>query len=133
MIVPGAPPPLGAFPHARRAGDLLFVSGVSSRRRDGSIAGGPAETGGGRGDIRVQTREVIGNIGRILAAAGGGLENLVAITSFLVDMADFAEYSDEYGQVFDAATGPARTTVAVRQLPHPDLLIEMAAIAHLGG
>lgn len=130
MIVPEAAPPVGAFPHARRAGDFLFVSGVSSRRPDGTIAGGSAGTA--RGDIRVQTREVIGNIARILAAAGADLERVVTITSYLVDMEDFADYNDEYGKVFDAATGPARTTVGVRQLPHPEILIEMAAIAYLG-
>jgi 2-aminomuconate deaminase len=112
--------PRGRFPHVRRSGDLLFVSGTSSRRPDDSVAG--------VGDIGVQTRAVIENIRELLRVAGADLTDLVQVTTFLVSMDDFAAYNDVYGEFFDE-TGPARTTVAVRELPHPDLLIEIQAIA----
>jgi 2-aminomuconate deaminase len=98
------------------------VSGTSSRRHDDSIEG--------IGDIRAQTRAVIASIAVILAAAGAGLADIVQVTTYLTDMADFAAYNEVYGEHFDV-TGPARTTVAVRELPNPDLLIEIAAVAYL--
>ncbi len=80
-------------------------------------------------DIRVQTRAVIENIRDILASAGAGLRDVVEISSYLVNMNDFAGYNEVYGEYFDY-DGPVRTTVAVHQLPHPHLLIEMRAIAY---
>ena len=122
LVVEGMARPRGRFPHVRRSGDLLFVSGTSSRRADDSIAG--------VGDIAVQTRAVIENIQKLLKVAGAGLADLVQVTTFLVSMDDFAGYNEAYGEFFDE-TGPARTTVAVRELPHPDLLIEIQAIARV--
>ena len=75
---------------------------------------------------------MIQNIARILEAAGASLEDLVDLTTFLVDMSDYAGYNEVYDEFFDAATGPSRTTVAVAELPHPNLLIEIKAIAHVG-
>ena len=80
-------------------------------------------------DIRVQTRAVIENIRDILASAGAGLADVVEISTFLVNMNDFGGYNQVYGEFFDA-DGPARTTVAVHQLPHPQLLIEIKAVAY---
>ena len=132
-IVPGKAVPLGRYPHVKLAGGLAFVSGTSSRRADGSIAGADVDAQGGvRLDIRAQTRAVIENVGDVLRAAGAGLADLVSVTTYLVDMDDFAGYNEVYGEFFDEA-GPARTTIAVRQLPHPHLLIEMQAIAVLPG
>ncbi|MFE6645278.1 RidA family protein [Nocardioides sp. NPDC057772] len=123
--------PRGRFPHARRAGDLLFVSGTSSRRPDNTFVGVEVdELGTTRLDIRAQTAAVIENIRDILRAAGGDLGDLVQVTSYLVNMNDFGGYNDVYGSYFDEA-GPTRTTVAVHQLPHPHLLIEIQAVAHL--
>lgn len=122
--------PRGAYPHVKRAGDFLIVSGTSSRRPDNTIAGASSdEMGTFSLDIREQTEAVIGNIGRILAAEGAGLEDLVEITTYLVNMNDFGGYNEVYGRYFDG-DGPARTTVAVHQLPHPQLLIEMRAVAY---
>ncbi|NEC65649.1 RidA family protein [Streptomyces sp. SID9727] len=130
-VVPGKARPRGRFPHFRRAGDLVFVSGTSSRRPDNSFAGvATDELGTTDLDIRAQTRAVIENIGDILADAGGGLADVVQVTAYLVSMNDFGGYNEVYGQYFDE-TGPARTTVAVHQLPHPHLLIEIQAVAHL--
>jgi 2-aminomuconate deaminase len=122
--------PRGAFPHIKRAGDFLFVSGTSSRRPDNSFAGAEADAMGTVNlDIRTQTRTVIENIRDILQSVGTDLNDLVEISTFLVNMNDFGGYNEVYGEFFDF-DGPARTTVAVHQLPHPHLLVEMKAIAY---
>ncbi|MFM0044411.1 RidA family protein [Paraburkholderia sediminicola] len=129
-VVPGKAKPRGRFPHVTRAGDFLFVSGTSSRRPDNTIAGASVDDlGTVQLDIREQTRVVIENIRDILQSEGADLSNLVEISSFLVNMNDFGGYNAVYGEYFDE-TGPTRTTVAVHQLPHPHLLIEMKAIAY---
>jgi 2-aminomuconate deaminase len=129
-IVPGKAQPRGRFPHIKRAGDYLFVSGTSSRRADNTIAGAEADSSGAaRLDIRVQTRALIENIRDILASMDAQLEDVVEISTFLVNMDDFAGYNQVYAEYFDES-GPARTTVAVRELPHPHLLIEMKVIAY---
>jgi 2-aminomuconate deaminase len=130
-VVPGKAVPRGKFPHIKRAGDFLFVSGTSARRPDNSIAGAQVDAmGTTRLDIREQTRAVIENIRDILASEGAGLEHLVEVSAFLVSMNDFGGYNEVYGEFF-SAEGPTRTTVAVHQLPHPQLLIEIKAVAYL--
>jgi 2-aminomuconate deaminase len=107
------------------------VSGTSSRQADDTIAGARADDDGNvQFDIRVQTRAVLENIRGVLAAVGAGLNDLVTVTTFLVDIDDFAGYNEVYGEFFDES-GPARTTIAVRELPHPHLRIEMQGIAVL--
>jgi 2-aminomuconate deaminase len=129
-VVEGKATPLGKYPHIKRAGDFLFVSGTSARRADNTIAGAEADTSGStRLDIREQTRAVIENIRDILRSAGAQLQDVVEISAYLVNMNDFAGYNEVYGEFF-GYDGPARTTVAVHQLPHPDLLIEIKAIAY---
>ena len=129
-IVAGRAYPQGRFPHIKRAGDYLFISGTSSRRADNSFAGAePDGLGNVQLDIRVQTRAVIENIRAILASMNADLRDLVEICTYLVNMDDFAGYNQVYAEFFDEE-GPARTTVAVHQLPHPHLLIEMKAIAY---
>ena len=129
-VVEGKAKPRGRFPHIKRAGDFLFVSGTSSRRADNSIAGAEVDAmGTTRLDIREQTRAVIENIRDILASENATLDDIVEISSFLVDMNDFGGYNEVYAEYFDE-TGPARTTVAVHQLPHPLLRIEMKAVAY---
>ena len=131
VVVPGMATPRGRYPHLRRAGDFVFVSGTSARRSDNSIAGASADAMGTLTvDIRVQTRAVIENIGKILGEAGGKLSDLVEVSTFLVNMNDFGGYNDVYAEFF-GFDGPARTTVAVHQLPHPHLLIEIKAVAYL--
>jgi 2-aminomuconate deaminase len=122
--------PRGRFPHIKRAGDFLFVSGTSSRLPDNTFAGASVDDmGTTRLDISVQTEAVILNIKEILSSMGAGLEDVVEITTFLVNMNDFGGYNEVYARYFDE-NGPTRTTVAVHQLPHPLLLIEMKAIAY---
>jgi len=129
-VLDGKAKPRGKYPHIKRAGDFLFVSGTSSRRADDTIAGADVDASGAiQLDVRVQTRAVIENIRDILQSAGAGLQNVVEITTYLVDMKDFAGYNEVYGEYF-GYDGPARTTVAVRQLPHPHLLIEIRAMAY---
>jgi 2-aminomuconate deaminase len=129
-VVPGKAQPRGNFPHVKRAGDFLFVSGTSSRRADNTIAGAEADAlGATQLDIRAQTRAVIHNISDILSSAGAKLSDLVEISTYLVNINDFAGYNEVYNEYF-SEKGPARTTVAVHQLPHPHLLIEMKAIAY---
>jgi 2-aminomuconate deaminase len=130
-VVSGKATPRGRFPHVRVAGDLVFVSGTSSRRPDNTIEGASVDEFGTTSlDIRAQTRAVITNIGDILNAAGSSLRDLVQVTAYLVNMNDFGGYNEVWAEYFDE-TGPTRTTVAVHQLPHPHLLIEIQAIAML--
>jgi 2-aminomuconate deaminase len=129
-VIAGKAKPRGKYPHVKRAGDFLFVSGTSSRRADNTIAGAEVdELGTTHLDIRMQTKAVIENVQDILKSAGAQLGDVVEVTTYLVNMNDFAGYNDVYGEYF-GFDGPARTTVAVHQLPHPHLLIEIRAMAY---
>jgi len=129
-VVPGKPTPRGSYPHIKRAGDFLFVSGTSSRRPDNTFAGADADDMGTVSlDIRQQTRSVLENIEGILQSVDAELKDVVEISSYLVNMNDFGGYNEVYSEFFDY-DGPARTTVAVHQLPHPHLLIEIKAVAY---
>ncbi len=129
-LVEGKATPRGKFPHVKRAGDFLYVSGTSSRRPDNSFDGVEVdEFGTTKLDIRAQTRAVIENIRDILNSVDADLDDIVDVTSFLVNMNDFAGYNEVYAEYFDY-DGPTRTTVAVHQLPHPHLLIEIKAVAY---
>ena len=122
--------PRGAYPHIRRAGDYLFVSGISARRADNSIAGAEVDDQGTtRLDIQIQTRAVIENIEDVLESMGCTLADIVDVTTFLVNMNDFGGYNEVYAEHFSESR-PARTTVAVHQLPHPHLVIEIKATAY---
>ncbi|HWY02140.1 MAG TPA: RidA family protein [Candidatus Acidoferrum sp.] len=129
-VIDGKARPRGKYPHLKRAGDFLFVSGTSARRGDNTIAGAEVdELGTTRLDIREQTKSVIENVRDILSSVNAGLEDVVELTTYLVNMNDFAGYNQVYGEYF-GHDGPARTTVAVHQLPHPHLLIEIRAMAY---
>jgi 2-aminomuconate deaminase len=129
-VVEGKATPRGKYPHVKCAGDFLFVSGTSARRADNTIAGADVDVlGTTRLDIREQTRAVIENIRDILRSAGAQLEDVVELSAYLVNMNDFGGYNEVYGEFF-GYDGPARTTVAVHQLPHPHLLIEIKATAY---
>lgn len=129
-VVEGKATPRGRFPHVKRAGDFLYVSGTSSRRPDDSVEGVEIDDSGAVTlDIRAQTRAVIENIRDILRSVGAELDDIVEVSSFLVNMDDFDGYNEVYADYFDYA-GPTRTTVAVHQLPHPHLLIEIKVVAY---
>jgi len=128
--VAGKATPRGAYPHVKRAGPFLFVSGTSARRADNTIAGASADAvGTTQLDIREQTRAVLENIRDILRSVGADLADVVEICSYLVDMNDFGAYNAVYAEFF-GRDGPARTTVAAHQLPNPLLRIEIKAVAY---
>lgn len=129
-LVSGKATPRGKFPHVKTAGDFIFVSGTSSRRPDNTFEGVEVDEFGTTNlDIRQQTRAVILNIRDILQSVGADLSDIVDVSTFLVNMNDFGGYNEVYGEYFDY-NGPARTTVAVHQLPHPHLLIEIKVTAY---
>ena len=124
--------PRGAYPHVKRVGDFILVSGTSSRRPDNTIAGVDIidEMGTKHLNIEVQTCEVLNNINNNLKKVGASLKDIVDVSTFLVNMNDFAGYNKAYAKFFDKETGPTRTTVAVHQLPHPDLVVEIKVTAY---
>ena len=129
-VLKGSAKPRGSFPHVKRAGDFIFVSGTSSRRPDNSFDGVEVdEFGTTKLDVRTQTRAVIENIRTILESVDATLDDIVEVSSFLVNMNDFGGYNEVYSEYFDY-DGPTRTTVAVHQLPHPHLLIEIKVVAY---
>lgn len=129
--IEGKATPRGKYPHVKRVGDFIFVSGTSSRRADNTFAGVEQvdEMGSMKLDIEAQTRAVIENIGDYLTEENAGLQDIVDVTTFLVNINDFAGYNKAYGEYFDY-DGPTRTTVAVHQLPHPHLLVEIKVVAY---
>ena len=124
--------PRGAYPHVKVVGDFIFVSGTSSRKPDNSIAGVVIidEMGTKKLDAYLQTKAVLENIDRNLRTVGATLKDVVDVSSFLVNMNDFAGYNKAYAEFFEVEPGPTRTTVAVHQLPHPDLVIEIKVTAY---
>jgi 2-aminomuconate deaminase len=127
-----APKPVGAYPHARRVGDLLYLSGVGPRQPGtNAIPGGPIHDGDGKPlnyDIKAQTQAVVDNITRILEEAGGTINDVLDVTSFLVDMdRDFQGYNEVWAETL-GQVGPTRTTLAIRALPTP-IAVEMKVIA----
>jgi len=131
-LVEGKASPRGAYPHVKRVGDFIFVSGTSSRLADNTFAGVHQvdEMGTMRLDVEEQTRAVLENIQDYLATEGATMADVVDVTSFLVNMNDFAGYNKVYAEFFSKKTGPTRTTVAVHQLPHPNLVVEIKAMAY---
>lgn len=130
MVISDKATPRGKYPHVKRVGDFIYVSGTSSRRPDNTFEGAEVDAMGTTTlDIRKQTKAVLDNINSILQAVGASLKDVIDVTSFLVNMNDFGGYNEVYGTYFDH-NGPTRTTVAVHQLPHPHLLIEIKAIAY---
>ncbi len=122
--------PLGNYPHVKRVGDFIYVSGTSSRRPDNTHVGAHKTEDGWTLNIEEQTDAVIQNINALLSSYDADLSHVIDITTFLVNMEDFKGYNTVYGKYFNHATGPTRTTVAVHQLPHPNLLIEIKAVAY---
>lgn len=127
-----APKPVGAYPHARRFGELLFLSGVGPRQAGtNEIPGGPIVDAEGQPrdyDIRAQTRAVIENVRTVLDAAGSSLGKVLDITVFLVDMErDFVGYNEVYAEYFQDIQA-ARTTIAIRALPTP-IAVEFKVVA----
>jgi 2-aminomuconate deaminase len=130
-----APAAVGTYPHARRVGNLLFLSGIGPRTPGSNTIPGnvfnPRGTLVGH-DIVMQTRQVVANVRAVLAAAGAHWEDLVDVTVFLTDMAgDFQRYNAVWAEFFpDPATAPCRTTLGITALPTP-IAIELKCIARI--
>lgn len=126
-----APKPVGAYPHARRAGGLLFLSGIGPRTPGTNEIPGNVTDATGRvvaHDIEKQTRQVLANIRTVLEDAGSSWDRIVDVTVYLTDMAgDFATFNRVYAEYF-TANQPTRTTVEVGALPTP-IAIELKVIA----
>jgi 2-aminomuconate deaminase len=130
-----APRPVGAYPHARRIGELLFLSGIGPRNpSDNSIPGNVLGEDGKliAYDIEAQARSVFANVRAVLEASGARWEQLVDVTVYLTDMArDFARYNAVWAEHFpDPASAPCRTTLGITALPTP-IAIELKCIAAL--
>lgn len=131
-----APRPVGSYPHARRVGDLLLLSGIGPRDpRTNEVPGNEYHASGRLRDydIAAQTRAVFTNVRSVLEASGARWEDLVDVTVYLVDMTrDFAAYNAIWAEFFpDPATAPCRTTLGISALPTP-IAIELKCIAALG-
>ncbi|HET8819365.1 MAG TPA: RidA family protein [Xanthomonadaceae bacterium] len=130
-----APRPVGAYPHARRVGDLLFLSGIGPRDPVSNAVPGNVRDAEGRlvsYDIDQQARAVLANVRVVLEASGARWEDLVDVTVYLTDMArDFAAYNAVWAEAFpDIGTAPCRTTVGIAALPTP-IAIELKCVAAL--
>ncbi|MCH6482032.1 RidA family protein [Pseudoxanthomonas sp. LH2527] len=130
-----APKPVGQYPHARRVGDLLFLSGIGPRDPASNAIVGNVHDADGRlisYDIDAQCRAVFSNVRAVLKASGARWEDLVDVTVYLTDMAhDFKAYNRVWAEHFpDAAAAPCRTTLGITALPTP-IAIELKCIAHL--
>ena len=129
-----APEPVGLYPHARRVGNLLFLSGVGPRKRGSKDIPGVTLDAQGKVvtyDIEAQCRSVFENVRHILEDAGSSWDRLVDVTVFLTDMQrDFQDYNRLYAEYFKD-NQPCRTTVQVTALPTP-IAIELKCIATVG-
>jgi 2-aminomuconate deaminase len=128
-----APVPVGSYPHARRVGGLLFLSGIGPRDAASNEIAGNEYFADGRVrkyDIEAQTRAVFANVRAVLEASGAGWEDLIDVTVYLTDMArDFKAYNRVWAEHFpDAAAAPCRTTLGITALPTP-IAIELKCVA----
>ena len=130
-VLPDRAKPRADYPHVKVVGDFAFVSGISARRPDESFVGARATRSGAvELDIREQARATIENVREILRSVGGTLSDVVELDAFLVSMDDYEGFNEVYARYFDAG-GPARTTVAVRALPHPHQLLMLKAVGRV--
>ena len=130
-----APKAVGHYPHARRVGGLLFLSGIGPRSASDNSIPGNSYFADGRlhnYDIETQAHAVLANVRTVLEASGARWEDLIDVTVFLTDMArDFKAYNAVWAEYFpDAASAPCRTTVGITALPTP-IAIELKCIARI--
>ncbi len=134
IVSEGAPKPVGPYPHARKVGDFLFLSGVGPRRKSGSDIPGVTFDSSGRviaEDITAQTEAVFENILSILQAANAQIEDIVDVQVYLTNMKrDFKTFNKIYGKYL-GPVGATRTTIEVSSLPTP-ICVELKVVAYLG-
>eukprot|EP01063_Lacrimia_lanifica_P010178 TRINITY_DN16920_c0_g2_i1.p1 TRINITY_DN16920_c0_g2~~TRINITY_DN16920_c0_g2_i1.p1 ORF type:complete len:154 (+),score=26.34 TRINITY_DN16920_c0_g2_i1:42-503(+) len=136
FVLPRRPKPTAPYPDVRRAGGLLYVAGASSREpgtgsADSGHFVGVATDADGRTvyDVEAQTCRVIQALRDALGLVGHALDDLVKVNCYLVDLADMPAFGRAYARFFDAKTGPVRTTVVVKNLPHKDIRVEIEGVA----
>ena len=122
-------PALTQYATTREGGSLVFFAGISGRRGDGTIPGVRDTQAGKSYDAAEQARGAFENLAALLRERGLDKTDIVDMTCYLVDMADYADLIDNWNRFF-TEDAPPRTTVAVHQLPDPDLRIELKAIAY---
>ena len=130
-----APAPVGAYPHARRIGGLLFLSGIGPRTPGSNVIPGNMHAADGslaHYDIAAQCQQVFANVRAVLEASGAHWEDLLDVTVYLTDMArDFKAYNAAWAEHFpDPASAPCRTTLGITALPTP-IAIELKCVAAL--
>ncbi len=135
IVSENAPAAVGAYPHARRVGNFLFLSGVGPRQPiTNEIPGGPIRDMDGNPldyDIKAQTQACIDNVNAILQSSGANLDDVIDVTSFLINMdRDFKGYNEVYAENFSSIQA-TRTTLEISALPTP-IAVEMKIIANLG-
>jgi 2-aminomuconate deaminase len=137
ILEENAPRPVGLYPHARRVGNLLFLSGIGPRDPQTNAVRGDVHDENGHlvcYDIEAQCRAVFKNVRNVLEASGSRWEDLVDVTVYLTDLTrDFRVYNEIWAEYFpDAAAAPCRTTVGVSWLPTP-IAVELKCIAVVRG
>lgn len=133
ILKDNAPRPVGMYPHARRVGELLVMSGIGPRDPDTNQVSGDVRDANGKlmsYDIEAQCRAVFRNVRNVLEAAGATLHDLIDVTVYLTDLPhDFRVFNEIWAEYFpDAETAPCRTTVGVSWLPTP-IAVEMKCVA----
>jgi 2-iminobutanoate/2-iminopropanoate deaminase len=124
LALPGGAAPISHYTDAVRFGNLLFISGMVALDAENNVVA--------PGDVVAQADYIFDSIGRVLAQAGGGFENVLRVTVYLLDVADRTRINP-VRQKFFGATKPASTLIGVRELALPGLLMEVEAIAGLEG
>ena len=132
-----APEPVGAYPHAKRAGDFLYLSGVGPRQRGTKEIPGVTLDSDGKlvdHDIELQCRSCFDNVKTILEDAGASWDDIVDVLVFLTDMdGDFKRYNKVYAEYFagEGNPNPTRTTIEINCLPTP-IAVEVKVVAYTG-
>ena len=121
IVSPKLAPSRGIFGHGTKVGNMVYVSGQVAFNAQQEIVG--------VGDIKAQTRQVMENIKAVLDEAGATFDDVVKVTVFITDMGHFPQIHEVRADYFTVGSYPASTMVEVRALAHPDLLIEMEAVA----
>ena len=121
-IIPPGVTPNPAFSPGIQVGDTLYISGQAAVDASGNVVG--------EGDCEVQTRQVMANIRTVVKAVGGSMDNVVKITCFLTDVADYPVYNKVRAETFPS-NPPASSTVIVAALVRPEFLVEVEAVVNL--
>lgn len=129
MAIEGRVAPLGNYPAVKIFGNLIFVSGITARLPDNSVAGVEQIDGRMIVDAAIQTNVILQKLEVLLHEYGSGLDKCLDVTAFLTDMDYFPAFNRVYAEYFQIETGPARTTIAAKALPKPGMVVELKVVA----